>query len=134
MPRVELGPIDHLTLRVRPDELTALRAFYVDVLGLRDGARPDFDFPGHWLYAGERAIVHLAGVADGGEGRAGETGALDHVALAARGLADTRERLAAHGVPWREAPVQGLPLHQVFLRDPAGLKLELTFDAAESAT
>ena len=32
---------------------------------------------------------------------------------------------------WREAPVPGVPLHQIFLLDPVGLKIELTFDAAE---
>ncbi len=126
--------IDHYTLRVAPEAMAPLLAFYTQVLALREGPRPDFDFPGHWLYAGDRAVVHLAGNAPPGESPAPAglpTGQFNHVSLRTTGLAATRARLAAHGIAWDEAPVPGLPLHQVFLQDPVGLKIELTFDAAE---
>ena len=132
---MELLALDHYTLAVEPDALPGLLAFYTRVLTLREGPRPDFDFPGHWLYASSSAVVHLAGT--GGTGGKGDaavpTGRLDHVSLRTRGLVAARARLAAHGVAWHEAPVPGMPLHQVFLRDPAGLRIELTFDAAEVA-
>ena len=32
-----------------------------------------------------------------------------------------------------EAPVPGMPIHQLFVRDPVGLQIELSFDAAEVA-
>ena len=133
---MELLRIDHFTLRVAPSALPELLHFYTRVLSLRDGPRPAFSFPGHWLYAGESAVVHLAGIepasgADEEPGRA--TGKLDHVSLRAAGLAVTRRRLAELAVPWREAPVPGKALHQVFVRDPIGLQIELTFDAAELA-
>lgn len=134
--RLELLGIDHFTLRVTPDELAALRGFYVDVLGLREGARADFDFPGHWLYAGAQAVVHLAGNQPQGEAPAARdlpTGRFNHVALRAKGLAAMRSRLQAQGIDWQEAPVPGLPVHQLFLRDPVGLQIELSFDAAELA-
>lgn len=133
---MELLHIDHFTLRVAPEALPALRDFYVRVLRLREGARPGFAFPGHWLYAGERAVVHLAGNQPAHEPEAPAelpTGKFNHVSLRTRGLRATREHLAALRIDWREAPVPGMPLHQVFLRDPAGLKIELTFDAAELA-
>ena len=41
--------IDHTTLRCRPDELPAMAAFYTDLLGMVEGPRPAFPFPGHWL-------------------------------------------------------------------------------------
>lgn len=130
-----VGHLDHYTLRVEPGALPALRAFYVDVIGLRDGARPHFLFPGHWLYAGERAVVHLAGLAGPEEGEVDErttpaTGRLDHISMTASGLAATRSHLAGRKVAWSEAPVPSTTLHQVFLRDPCGLKIELTFDLA----
>jgi len=133
---VELLHIDHFTLRVAPQALPALRDFYTRVLPLREGARPDFPFPGHWLYAGDSAVVHLAGNEPAGEADAVAalpTGKLNHISLRARGLKAMRDHLAAQGVAWQEAPVPGVPLHQIFLRDPAGLKVELTFDAAELA-
>jgi hypothetical protein len=45
----------------------------------------------------------------------------------------TRLRLRAHGVVFDEAPVPGFPLHQIFMNDPAGAKVELTFVLPEKA-
>ncbi len=129
--------IDHFTLRVAEEVLPSLLDFYTRVLLLREGDRPAFTFAGHWLYAGERAVVHLAGNAPDGESPPATrlpTGKLNHISLRARGLESTRNHLAALNVEWQEAPVPGIPLHQVFLHDPVGLKVELTFDSAELAT
>lgn len=130
---MQVGRLDHYTLRVEPEALPALRAFYVEVLGLREGVRPDFVFPGHWLYADGKAVVHLAGLGRA-DASAGATGPLDHISMVASDLGTTRAHLGRLGIEWREAPVPGTALHQIFLRDPCGLMLELTFDlAAESA-
>lgn len=131
---MQLTHIDHFTLRVSPQQLPELLGFYTRVLQLREGARPAFPFPGHWLYAGGQAVVHLAGNQPEGESEplpSLPTGRLNHVSLKASGLRSTREHLAALGIDWQEAPVPGMPLHQVFLRDPVGLKIELTFSSAE---
>lgn len=131
---MRLEHIDHFTLRVAAARLPELLDFYTRVLGLREGDRPAFDFPGHWLYAKGQALVHLAGNEPAGEPAAPDalpTGKFNHVSLRATGLKATREHLQAQGMDWREAPVPGAPLHQIFLLDPVGLKIELTFDAAE---
>ena len=57
-------------------------------------------------------------------------GPFDHVALKAHGLASTRQALRAANVPFSEAPLTGTTLHQVFVEDPLGSKLELNFDLA----
>ena len=36
-------------------------------------------------------------------------------------------------VPYAEAPLPGFPLHQLFLTDPFGLRVELTFDMTDAA-
>ncbi|WP_181936422.1 VOC family protein [Hydrogenophaga borbori] len=131
---MRLEHIDHFTLRVAAARLPELLDFYTRVLGLREGDRPAFDFPGHWLYAQGQALVHLAGNEPVGEPAAPAalpTGKFNHVSLRATGLKATREHLQAQGLDWREAPVPGAPLHQIFLIDPVGLTIELTFDAAE---
>lgn len=131
---MQIHQIDHFTLRVDPAQLPQLKHFYTRVLQLSEGDRPGFDFPGHWLYANGKALVHLAGNAPTGEARAPAdlpTGQFNHVSLRTTGLKATRAHLEAQGVDWKEAPVPGMPLHQVFLHDPVGLKIELTFDAAE---
>ena len=124
----------HFTIRVFPHELQSVRAFYVEVLGLTEGRRPDFDFPGHWLYLGDNPIVHLAGNAPADEpsmdGEA-STGKFNHVAFECKGLVGMRAHLKRQGVRYSEAPVPGFPLTQVFLRDPAGIMVELTYDINE---
>lgn len=125
---MHIGRLNHFTLRCRPQELVELRDFYVGVLGLVEGPRPDFSFPGHWLYGDGAAIVHLAGVLASRPAR--ETGPLDHIAFSGRDLAATRQRLNDRNVLFDERPVPGFPLQQVFLSDPQGLRLELTFEVA----
>lgn len=131
-----LAGIDHFTLRCAPARLATVRAFYVDVLGMTEGPRPAFAFPGHWLYQDGRPRVHLAGLADEGPAdapRAGGAGGFDHVALRVTGLPAMRARLAASGIDWHEQPVPGLPLLQLFVTDPCGARLELAFDLLDEA-
>nr|WP_314623137.1 VOC family protein [uncultured Noviherbaspirillum sp.] len=133
--------VDHVTLCCAVDQLGEVQDFYERVLGLAAGARPPFAFSGRWLYAGNRAIVHLAAVA--GEAdvtpaaasppaavpvRAARTGPIDHIALRVDGPVDAcRNHLRASGVGFSEAPVPGFPIHQLFLHDPLGVKIELNF-------
>lgn len=116
--------LDHYTIRCGVAELERLQAFYMRHLGVRPGPRPDLPFPGCWLYADGRPIIHLYAIASAD---AGQTGSLDHVALRGIDLQATRAALLADGIPFEEIPVPGWPIHQIFLRDPAGLKIELSF-------
>lgn len=126
--------MDHLTIRVRMEQLEPVREFYGNVLGIKPGKRPNFAFPGYWLYLGDRAIVHLAANArpDLPAAESGSHLGFDHVSFRTTGLDAMRARLKKLNLKWDEAPVPGFPLHQIFLRDPTGMKVELTFDAAEA--
>jgi catechol 2,3-dioxygenase-like lactoylglutathione lyase family enzyme len=134
---------------IRTADLDASRRFYVDVLGLVVGPRPEFPFPGLWLYAGDtsqwsNAAVHVIGSdpADGNglrnylghreAGAARGSGALDHVAFFATGLAAMRAKLERLGIMARERAVPGLGLHQLFVDDPNGIVVELNYPAAEA--
>lgn len=131
-PVPQLVGIHHFTIRCTPAELEPVHAFYRDVLGMRAGPRPAFDFPGHWLYVGNAAVVHLAAVVSDGIRESGRPGSgLDHVSLHSRGLQATRQRLTALAVPYEELPVPGWPLQQIFVHDPVGSKIELTFEVPE---
>lgn len=133
---------------IRSLDLPACERFYCGALGLQVGPRPPFPFLGLWLYAGDtavysNAVVHIIGVdRDDPEGLKqylGDrdaaslqgTGAVDHVAFFATGLAATLERLRAQGVACRERTVPLLGLHQVFVDDPNGVVVELNFPAEE---
>lgn len=121
--------LDHVNLRCRPSDLPAVRRFWGEVVGLEEGWRPPFDFPGLWFWQGDRAVVHIsARMAEDAPMPPPESGIFGHVALRAEGIEEARERLRRLGVAWREAPVPGMKLHQIFLQDPTGATVELTFD------
>jgi catechol 2,3-dioxygenase-like lactoylglutathione lyase family enzyme len=117
--------LDHMNIRCRPQDLPAMEAFYAAALGLKPGPRPAFAFPGAWLYLGDQPVVHISARY---EERMTAPGPYDHVSFKAEGLDETRERLKTLGVPFGEGPVPGFPLHQIFFTDPAGAKVELTFE------
>lgn len=125
---VEVSAIHHFTIGCAPEDLPVLRDFYAGTLGLREGYRPALRHPGYWLYAGEHAIVHLNALHQTSPSASRDLAALDHVALKAHGLNSTREALRAANVAFSETPLKGTSLHQVFLHDPLGVKVELNFD------
>src|SRR5215218_3954144 len=112
--------LDHVNI-VTPD-VPGTVAFYEAVVGLASGARPNFSFPGAWLYAGDRAVIHLMG---GERGRG--TGSLDHVAFEAEDFEGTRRRLEERGLAYEVRDVPGSAIRQLFVHDPNGVKLELNF-------
>src|SRR5436309_521340 len=124
---------------IKTNDLKATVGFYTKVLGLREVARPDFGYPGAWLACpapGGDAIVHIyaGGPALGREGKAPSgTGAIDHLSLAAHGFHEFRERFRAADLDWREFLVPGTTLWQLFVYDPSGVQLELTFDGSVEA-
>jgi catechol 2,3-dioxygenase-like lactoylglutathione lyase family enzyme len=135
---------------IRTTDLAATRDFYTQVLGLSDGPRPPFPFPGIWMYNGSHdqvanAVVHIIGMdknnPEGLKQYLGDrdvstlhgTGAVDHIAFFATGLADMLVHLGTIGVPYRERTTPSIGLHQLFLDDPCGLVVELNYPQAEKA-
>lgn len=130
---MDLQFIDHYTIRVKKSELPAIRKFYISALGLKEGFRPPFDFPGHWLYLGDRPTVHLMGNAPEKEPKPhakAPTGKFNHVSFRAKNIAATRKRLKKLGMKFHEQAVPHFPLYQIFLTDPVGVQIELTFKVA----
>ncbi|NML47031.1 hypothetical protein HHL11_25020 [Ramlibacter sp. G-1-2-2] len=123
-----VSALHHYTIRCTPEELPPLLDFYTRVLGLRAGERPVMPAPGYWLYATDQPIVHLyASLPRRQAAVEPPTGPLDHISFRSQGLHEMRGHLQAQGVAFSEAPVPGWPLHQVFLHDPQGLRIEMTF-------
>ena len=121
---MKVAGLNHINIAAPRALIEHVRAFYIEVLGLVEGARPPLRSPGHWLYAGDEPIVHLSlrdsAAADG-------AGAIDHFALTCLGLVATLERLSRLGVTHRVVEVPGRTQVQLFLRDPAGVNVELNF-------
>jgi hypothetical protein len=51
--------IDQFNISAPMSLLDSVRGFYCFALQLEDGARPDFERPGYWLYGDGKPIVHL---------------------------------------------------------------------------
>jgi len=123
-----ISGMNHFT--VLTSDLDASRAFYVDLLGLAEGFRPDLGFPGAWLYAGDQAVLHIVA----GRGvPASPRGVIDHMAFSARDLRAVAARLTERGVAYdlRRLPTTGG--WQLFCLDPSGARVELDFEASEPA-
>src|SRR5579875_1972547 len=120
---------------VLTDDLDATRDFYCNALGMRVGARPPLEFPGYWLYVGDTPCIHIAewetytahskrrGIPV--STRASGTGPFDHIAFNAEDFDEVLERLRLHGIEPRKNVVTGVPLRQLFLTDPNGVKIEI---------
>ncbi len=127
---MSISALNHYTIRCAPGDLPELVDFYTRVLPLTSGERPAMPRPGYWLYGEDGTpIVHLYASLD--ERDWGPTGGLDHISFRSHGLADMREALRDVGASYDEFPIPGTQIHQIFLRDPTGLKIELTFDLDE---
>jgi catechol 2,3-dioxygenase-like lactoylglutathione lyase family enzyme len=102
--------------------------YYVGLIGLEEGPRPDLGFPGAWLYAGGRAILHVYFDRPVPSQRAG---VIDHMAFTAKGLKETKARFDAKGVKYDLRQQAGAGTWQLFSYDPNGAKVELDFDPSE---
>ena len=114
--------LDHWNIFCK--DLDATVRFYERYVGLRNGDRPPFPFPGAWMYAGDKAILHL--VSETGR-EADGSGAIDHVAINCEGIRGTLDQIKKDGVPFEVKKVPARPLQQVFVHDPDGVMIELNF-------
>jgi catechol 2,3-dioxygenase-like lactoylglutathione lyase family enzyme len=104
--------------------------FYVGLLGLAVGHRPDLGFPGAWLYAGgSQAVLHVYFDRPVPPQRAG---VIDHMAFTATDLKTVKARFDERGVKYDLRRQAGAGTWQLFCHDPNGAKVELDFDASES--
>ncbi|MBB6123067.1 VOC family protein [Sphingobium subterraneum] len=132
---------------IRTADLASSLSFYTEVLGFRQGYRPDFPFGGAWLYLAhsdaDYGVVHLieadpnsAGLSHYLGQREGEqtmgSAAVDHIAFLAADVDGVRERLNSRGIDFRERVVPNLGLIQIFITDPSGLTLELNFETSDA--
>src|SRR5437588_706892 len=123
-----ISGMNHFT--VLTNDLDATTAFYVDLLGLSPGFRPDFDFPGAWLYVDGRAILHIVA----GRGvPANPRGVIDHMAFSAHDLRAITARLLARGIEYDLRRLPSTGAWQLFCLDPNGARVELDFEASEPA-
>jgi catechol 2,3-dioxygenase-like lactoylglutathione lyase family enzyme len=115
---------DHVNLRTA--DLAGMTAWYAEALGLTPGWRPDFPFPGAWLYAGDRALVHLVAV-ERSPGADPDDLRLEHFALRGRDMDAFLARMERLGVSVRLGRPPRAGLTQVNIVDPDGNHIHVDF-------
>ena len=119
--------INHIQLVAEKDLVLKLRDFYCDVVGLTEGFRPTFERFGFWLYIEDRDVLHLITPKEG-DGRSPQKSSFDHVAFKTANYNGVLKKLQSLSIPFEVKPIPGMTAHQIFLRDPAGNRVELNFD------
>ncbi len=120
--------MNHFT--VLTDQLDETVTFYRELLELEPGKRPNFKFPGAWLYSNGQAILHVIA---GNKLPEPREGVIDHMAFSATGLIDMVERLKSRGLEYDLRRLDDANVWQLFFFDPNGAKVELDFDLSEPA-
>jgi catechol 2,3-dioxygenase-like lactoylglutathione lyase family enzyme len=126
---VSVGVLDHFNIRTR--KLSDTVRFYENVLGLEKGPRPNFAFPGAWMYSEGKAVVHLVDISATDEPQKPDSGVVHHVAFASSGFDGMKQRLKSRGMPFDARQVPGGDLWQIFVNDPNGVMIELNYEAAK---
>ena len=116
--------LGHVT--VLSTDLERTERFYCDLLGLRVGPRPAIRIPGCWLYLGDQPVLHVlarqaAAMPDDAHP------VIDHFALDAEDRAGFEHRLQAAGQPFESRRLADSGIWQIFLTDPDGARVELSF-------
>jgi catechol 2,3-dioxygenase-like lactoylglutathione lyase family enzyme len=119
--------INHIQLVAEKDLVLKLRDFYCDVVGLTEGFRPAFERFGFWLYIEDKDVLHLITPKEGDD-RSPQKSSFDHVAFKTADYQSVLKKLRALNISFDEKPIPGMAAHQIFLRDPAGNRVELNFD------
>ena len=106
-------------------------AFYEKYVGLRDGDRPPFNFPGAWLYSDGHPVLHINDISGTDREQRPDSGVIDHVAFGSRGFEATKKHLAGKGIQHRVNQVPNSTRCQIFLRDPNNVEIELNYDTKD---
>ena len=126
---MSVGQLDHFNIRTRKLDDTV--RFYEDVMGLEKGPRPNFAFPGAWMYSEGKAVVHIVDISRTDEQQKPDSGVVHHVAFASRGFDGMKQRLQSKKMPFDARQVPGGDLWQIFVDDPNGVMIELNYEAAK---
>ena len=94
-------------------------------LGMKiDNNRPPFDFDGAWLALNERPVVHI--IVNEEHSNSSHKPTLDHVAFRANNIESIKKRLDRYDISYEEKITPDNQVHQIFIVDPNGIKIELS--------
>lgn len=117
--------LNHFNISASQELIERVKQFYTDVVGLALGPRAHLDHEGYWLYAGCTPIVHLSVRADAVS--SAQKGYFNHISLGCVGLKSAIAKMLATQTPYQLIQLPDIHQTQLFVTDPAGIGVELTF-------
>jgi len=126
---MSVGVLDHYNVSTR--NLRDTVRFYEEMLGLVNGPRPPFDFPGAWLYSEGHPVLHLNDISPTDKPQRPDSGVIDHIAFGSRGFEAIKQHLTRKRVTFRVNEVPNSTRRQIFVTDPNNVLIELNFDVAK---
>jgi catechol 2,3-dioxygenase-like lactoylglutathione lyase family enzyme len=118
--------LDHFNIRAPKEKLNDVKEFYTEVFGFKEGFRPKLNGFGQWLYANDKAILHLS--EDSSRTTPKGEDFLDHIAIRGIGLSEFVRKLNDLSIEFRSSKIPEIDLTQLFFKDPAGITIELNFE------
>ncbi|MBP0596932.1 extradiol dioxygenase [Herbaspirillum sp. LeCh32-8] len=125
--------LDHITIVAH--ECACLRSFFVDVVGLKEGARPPFGISGHWLYLDSQPVLHLIERPDAPSGAGvrigGPPARIDHMALRIDSLIEWQQllrRLRERQIPYQLSGMRAQQEQQLFVTPVPDVTVEFVID------
>lgn len=119
--------LNHFNISASRDLIEQVKRFYTDVIGLALGPRAHLDHEGYWLYAGCTPIVHLSIRMGMPAVSNAQKGYFNHISLGCVGLRSAIAKMIATQTPYRLIQLPDIHQTQLFVTDPAGIGVELTF-------
>lgn len=123
--------LNHFNITAPPHLVEELKHFYVDIIGLTMGAKAALNHDGYWLYAVNSAssqpVLHLNTCQEIQASTDVRQGYFNHISLTCMGLVAAVSKLIVTGLPYQLTQVPSINLIQVFVKDPAGIGVELSF-------
>jgi hypothetical protein len=118
--------LHHINIKAPRELLEQEKDFFCEVLGLREGNRPNFSSKGYWLYADDNAIVHLSESEEYFNNE--KQGYFDHVAFQTTNLKKMIRILEERKIEYSTVYLPEIEMTQVFLNAPSSTGIEINFE------
>ena len=123
---------DHFALRVRNPE--KMKQFLTQLLGLKEGDRPDFSFEGYWLYSQGKPIVHIFGTSASFRSETvldvmeHSQAIVDHICFSSDDYKATMQTIQKYEYKHSDNIVPNSTIRQIFVMGPENLFIEIQAD------
>jgi len=114
--------LDHVNIHAR--DTRAMVTFLETLLDAKEGFRPPFKNPGHWLYLDGQPAIHIDV-----PGRTDDfpQGLVNHVAFGVYDKTEALARAEKTGRPILHAEIPGAGIGQLFVTGPEGVRIEVQY-------